>query len=105
LIAGHAFHRQRSLPDPLDLACFTTPLRGAAYRFPLVVETVAGLRARSAILDGDAVCCDEDGVPSFDRIRYRRHNADVFLYGFDLLGLNGDGLRREPLEVRKATLA
>jgi ATP-dependent DNA ligase len=29
----------------------------------------------------------------------------VFLYAFDLLELNGDDLRREPLEVRKATLA
>jgi bifunctional non-homologous end joining protein LigD len=45
-------------------------------------------------------------VPSFDRIRYRRNDASVFLYAFDLIELNGDDLRREPpLEVRKATLA
>jgi bifunctional non-homologous end joining protein LigD len=29
----------------------------------------------------------------------------TFLYAFDLLELNGDDLRREPIEVRKATLA
>ena len=29
----------------------------------------------------------------------------VFLYAFDLLELNGDDLRRDPLQVRKATLA
>jgi bifunctional non-homologous end joining protein LigD len=29
----------------------------------------------------------------------------VFLYAFDLIELNGDDLRREPLAVRKATLA
>jgi hypothetical protein len=29
----------------------------------------------------------------------------VFLYAFDLIELGGDDLRREPLEVRKATLA
>ena len=29
----------------------------------------------------------------------------MFLYAFDLIELNGDDLRREPLEVRKATLA
>jgi ATP-dependent DNA ligase len=28
----------------------------------------------------------------------------VFLYAFDLIELNGDDLRREPLAVRKATL-
>jgi bifunctional non-homologous end joining protein LigD len=44
------------------------------------------------------------GVASFDRIRYRRHDGDVFLYAFDLIELNGDDMRRDPLEVRKATL-
>jgi bifunctional non-homologous end joining protein LigD len=44
-------------------------------------------------------------MPSFDRIRYRKYDASVFLYAFDLIALNGDDLRREPLEVRKATLA
>src|SRR6185369_6664626 len=32
-------------------------------------------------------------------------NTPTFLYAFDLLGLNGTDLRREPIEVRKATLA
>jgi ATP dependent DNA ligase domain len=48
---------------------------------------------------------DGNGTPNFDRIRYRRHDASVFLYAFDLIELNGDDLRRDPLEVRKATLA
>jgi ATP-dependent DNA ligase len=29
----------------------------------------------------------------------------LFLYAFDLIELNGDDLRRDPLQVRKATLA
>jgi bifunctional non-homologous end joining protein LigD len=56
-------------------------------------------------LDGEAVCCGEDGVPSFDRIPYRRHDASVFMFAFNLLALDDDELRREPLEVRKASLA
>jgi ATP-dependent DNA ligase len=32
-------------------------------------------------------------------------NESIFLYAFDLIELNGDDLRRDPLEVRKATLA
>jgi bifunctional non-homologous end joining protein LigD len=63
------------------------------------------LKARSFLVDGEAVACDRDGLPSFDRLRYRRGDATVFLFAFDLLELNGDDLRREPLEVRKATLA
>ena len=38
-------------------------------------------------------------------LRRRRNEARAFLYGFDLLELDGADLRREPIEVRKATLA
>jgi bifunctional non-homologous end joining protein LigD len=84
---------------------YSRPGNDLSDRFPLIVEALAQLRSRSCIIDGEAVCCGDDGVPSFDRIRYRRHDADVFLYAFDLIELNGDDLRRDPLEVRKATLA
>jgi ATP-dependent DNA ligase len=32
-------------------------------------------------------------------------NDRMFLYAFDLIELNGDDIRRDPLQVRKATLA
>jgi bifunctional non-homologous end joining protein LigD len=67
------------------------------YRFPLIVEALACLRSRSCITDGEAVACGEDGIASFDRIRYRRHDAGVFLYAFDLIELDGNDLRRDPL--------
>jgi ATP-dependent DNA ligase len=50
------------------------------------------------------VCCDERGLARFDVLRRRRNEVDGFLYAFDLLELDGTDLRREPLEVRKATL-
>jgi len=71
---------------------------------PLIVETLARLRSRSCIIDGEAVACDDNGVASFNLIRYRRHDDSTFLYAFDLIELNGDDMRRDPLEVRKATL-
>jgi ATP-dependent DNA ligase len=52
----------------------------------------------------EAVACDDNGVASFDLVRHHRANGSVFLYGFDLIELNGDDLRRDPLQVRKATL-
>ena len=64
---------------------------------------MAQLRSRSVILE--AVACDDNGMPSFDRLRHRRHDGSVFLYAFDLIELNGDDLRRDPLDTRKATLA
>src|SRR5215813_11956483 len=74
-------------------------------RFPLIAKATGDLQVRSCIIDGEAVACDGDGMPSFDRLRYRRYDASVFLYVFDLIELNGDDLRREPLDTRKATLA
>jgi bifunctional non-homologous end joining protein LigD len=84
---------------------YSRPGHDLTYRFPLIVESLARLRSHSCIIDGEAVACDESGVPSFERIRYRRHDTSVFLYAFDLIELNGDDLHRDPLEVRKTTLA
>jgi bifunctional non-homologous end joining protein LigD len=86
-------------------ALYTRNGRDFTHRFSLIVDAVAGLRSRSAIIDGEAVCCDDRGVPRFDLIRYRRHDASVFLYAFVLIELNGDDLRRGPLVVRKTILA
>jgi ATP-dependent DNA ligase len=69
-------------------------------RFPLIVEALLGLRSRSCIVDGEAVCCDDKGVPSFNRLRYRGDDGSVFLYAFDLIELNGDDLRRERSTAR-----
>jgi len=74
-------------------------------RFPLIAKATGDLQVRSCLIDGEAVACDGDGLPSFDRLRYRRQDGTVFLYAFDLLELDGRDLRREPIEVRKRRLA
>jgi hypothetical protein len=66
---------------------------------------VKALRARSCLLDGEAVVCDEHGLAVFERLRYRRDDHSVLLFAFGLLELDGQDLRREPFETRKATLA
>ena len=50
---------------------------------------------------GRGISQNKKGFPSPSR----SHDGTVFLYAFDLIELNGDDLRRDPLEVRKATLA
>ena len=76
-----------------------------ASRYPLILQAVRRLKVRSCLIDGEAVCCNERGVASFDKLRHRSHDPEVFLVAFDLLELDGNDLRREPLEVRKQTLA
>jgi bifunctional non-homologous end joining protein LigD len=83
---------------------YSSPGNDLTHRFPLIVHALGHLRPRSCIIDGEAVSCGDDGIASFDRIRYRRHDADVFMWAFDLIELNGDDLRGDPLAARKATL-
>ena len=90
--------------DGERMRLYSRPGNDFTRRFPLIVDALSRLRSRSCIIDGEAVACDENGVASFDLIRYRRHDDSSFLYAFDLIELNGDDMRRDPLEVRKATL-
>jgi ATP-dependent DNA ligase len=73
-------------------------------RFPLIARAALSLKAASCLIDGEAVACDNNGLPVFDRLRYRRQDGRVFLYAFDLIELDGDDLRREPIERRKVLL-
>jgi len=62
---------------------YSRPGNDLTHRFPLIAETLARLRSRSCIIDGEAVACDDNGVASFNLIRYRRHDDSTFLYAFD----------------------
>ena len=74
-------------------------------RYPLVVAAVEALWARSCIIDGELARCDENGLSVFNLLRHGpRRTTDVALFAFDLLELNGEDLRREPIEARKARL-
>jgi bifunctional non-homologous end joining protein LigD len=68
-------------------------------RFPLIARAALSLKAASCLIDGEAVACDDNGLPVFDRLRYRRDDRRVFLYAFDLIELDGDDLRREPIRA------
>jgi bifunctional non-homologous end joining protein LigD len=83
---------------------YSRPGNELTNRFPLIVDALARLRSRSCIIDGEAVTCDDNGIASFDLVRHHRANDSIFLYAFDLIELNGDDLRHDPLEGRKATL-
>ncbi len=74
-------------------------------RFPLAVAAVQALPARSFLLDGEAIVTDDSGLAVFDLIRHKRHGDDAVLIAFDLIELDGEDLRRTPIEQRKRTLA
>jgi bifunctional non-homologous end joining protein LigD len=101
----HDGYRLMGRRDPVGIRLITRRGDDWTTRYPLVAEAVNHLKVRSCLIDGEVVCCDEKGVAAFQLLRHRRNEPQAFLYAFDLLELNGDDLRREPIEVRKATLA
>src|SRR6266511_4686972 len=71
----HDGFRVMARKDGAKVRLYSRPGNDLTYRFPLIVESLARLRSRSCIIDGEAVACDESGAPSFDHIRYRRHDS------------------------------
>src|SRR6516164_2622458 len=101
----HDGYRLMARRDPVGVRLLTRNAHDWSDRYPAIVEAVNRLKVRSCLIDGEAVACDENGPAVFERLRLKPSGEHVFLYAFDLLELDGQDLRREPLEVRKATLA
>ena len=101
----HDGYRLMARRDLVGIRLITRRGNDWSDRFPLVIEAVNHLKVRSCLIDGEVVCCDEKGLTSFQLLRHRRNESQALLYAFDLLELDGQDLRREPLEMRKATLA
>ncbi len=71
-------------------------------RFDSLKAALAKLKAKTAILDGELVCLDDEGRDRWNLLLRRR--AEPAFYAFDLLWLNGKGLRQLPLIERKKRL-
>ena len=93
------------VPTRLDRIGFPRPLsRNLKHlRFKTLEKALATLPVQKAILDGEIVCIDANGVSQFNELLSRK--VEPVLYAFDLLWLNGEDLRRLPLMVRKDRLA
>jgi bifunctional non-homologous end joining protein LigD len=76
-----------------------------AERFPLAAAAIAALPARSCVIDGEAIVCNDDGLAVFDLIRGHGRNGRALLCAFDLLEINGEDIRQKPIEERKRRLA
>jgi bifunctional non-homologous end joining protein LigD len=72
-------------------------------RFPLIATAAAALQVRSCLIDGEAIASGDVGLADFQLLRLRR--ASATFCAFDLLEIDGEDLRRQPIETRKAGLA
>lgn len=76
-------------------------------KFAPVVAAAARLKADTALLDGEAVVLDAHGKSNFQALQasLKGGKAELVYFAFDLLELNGQDLKAEPLLARKAKLA
>jgi bifunctional non-homologous end joining protein LigD len=72
-------------------------------RFESLQKALAKLPVQDAILDGEVVCLDQNGMSRLSALLERR-KAPVF-YAFDLLWLDGSDLKDLPLIERKTRLS
>jgi bifunctional non-homologous end joining protein LigD len=91
--------------DANGVRLFTRNGYNFADRFPMIVAAVENLPVRSCFIDGEAIVVDRNGLSVFDLLRYRQHDRAAVLCAFDLVELDGEDLRRSPLELRKRALA
>jgi bifunctional non-homologous end joining protein LigD len=71
--------------------------------FPSITASLRDL-GRSAVIDGEALCQFEDGHSDFHALASDDGCARAVLWAFDLLMLDGEDIRAQPLEARRERL-
>lgn len=75
--------------------------------YPAVAQAATELPVESAVLDGELVALDDNGVSRFQLLQNAASNrsSPLVYFAFDLFHLDGDDLRAKPLAERKEALS
>jgi bifunctional non-homologous end joining protein LigD len=83
--------------------------RRNAYDWTARLASIAAaaemIKAKSFMIDGEAVVLGPDGLSQFEELSRREAARIAILYAFDLIERDGEGLRDPPFLERKAALA
>lgn len=97
-------YRGRVVRDGPDVKLLSRSGLDWTWRFPFIVETARKMRQTRFIIDGEICVLDVKGVSDFNALHSNRHNDQAQLYAFDIMSLDGDDLRDDPLHARKVKL-
>ena len=81
--------------------------RNLTSDFPGIAHAVRGIKADTALIDGEVVAVDSKGCPSFQALQNRAtcgREWQILYYAFDVLNVDGEDWTKEPLHERKAKL-
>ena len=98
--------------DGNELKLLSRTSRDITAQFPELAGLPNQIHVESAVLDGELVCMDESGHPSFSQLQQRLQETGnrgvrsnpVHFIAFDLLYLNGQSIMGDPLFSRKDRL-
>ena len=98
-------YRAQAIKNGAAVSLASRNLKSITRQFPSVAESVARVRAKTALLDGEIVALDAGGRPSFQGLHHwSLEGLTLVYYAFDLLHLDGRDLTRLPLDDRRAAL-
>jgi bifunctional non-homologous end joining protein LigD len=101
-------YRMEARLDHGKVRLLTRKQQDWTHRFKPIAAAVAALPAETALLDGEIVVEDDNGISNFSLLQtdLKDGRSDRFVYYvFDLLHRDGRDLTGEPLTARKAALA
>jgi len=103
----HDGFRTMLLVDKGKARAFTRNGYDWTARYAPVIKACASLACGSALLDGEIVVEDTNGVSDFDSLQLaiRHEPRRLVFYAFDLLHLDGQDLRERELVERRAMLS
>lgn len=72
--------------------------------FPATASALAALPTETAILDGELVAMNSEGLPDFRALHSRSPGAPLAVWLLDFLEVNGRDIRASPLHDRRQRL-
>ena len=99
-------YRTQLVIDKGNVTAFSRRGLDWSDRYPGVIAAAKDLPVKSAILDGETVILDKDGVSDFSALIKAVHKKSeaIAFVAFDLLHMDGIDLRKEPLIRRRDLL-
>ncbi len=74
-----------------------------ADKYPVIFDELQTIK-KKAILDGEIVALDENGMPDFQNLQHYDNDVPLVYYVFDILSVNARSIERKPLLERKKIL-
>ena len=101
----HDGYRAISVIDRGKAKIFTRRGHDWSARMPNIKAALERLKVKSAVIDGEVIMMNKDGVSDFFALHLalaRKSAPHAILMAFDVLELDGEDLRPRPLEERRA---